>query len=373
MNLTGQWIGRYHEPVPGKLIADVDYMGGSYIVYAALNPDDRAIPAISATFILPPQPNHFIVDKVQLFLINPNTSDVDFDGVVKQNFPKLSFPASATIQGWWSDTSFHMEWTTDLGVKGSTTLPRTRSGEPSEYDATRTGWDQFKALVGEYESRKYIFRGQSKQWRLRTTFHRKGRANTIRFRGEDIPALQRHLSGLTKHFFDLSVPDQYGAFLNLVQHHGYPTPLLDWTYYPYVAAFFAYREVTKDRIEKATEFDCVRIAIFDQRSWKQAYRQHIQLTASREHFSLLDPLGMDNPRMIPQQAIVSVTNVDDIETYVRDCEIASNKSFLKMIDLPVTSRDNVMRELGLMGVTAGSLFPGIDGACEELRERNFTA
>jgi hypothetical protein len=30
-----------------------------------------------------------------------------------------------------------------------------------------------------------------------------------------------------------------------------------------------------------------------------------------------------------------------------------------------------MRELGYMGITAGSLFPGIDGACEELRERNF--
>jgi hypothetical protein len=30
-----------------------------------------------------------------------------------------------------------------------------------------------------------------------------------------------------------------------------------------------------------------------------------------------------------------------------------------------------MRELALMGITAGSLFPGLDGACEELRERLF--
>ncbi len=30
-----------------------------------------------------------------------------------------------------------------------------------------------------------------------------------------------------------------------------------------------------------------------------------------------------------------------------------------------------MDELALMGVMAGSLFPGLDGACESLRELNF--
>jgi hypothetical protein len=31
----------------------------------------------------------------------------------------------------------------------------------------------------------------------------------------------------------------------------------------------------------------------------------------------------------------------------------------------------MMRELSTMGVTAGSLFPGPDGACDELKERFF--
>lgn len=30
-----------------------------------------------------------------------------------------------------------------------------------------------------------------------------------------------------------------------------------------------------------------------------------------------------------------------------------------------------MRELAIMGVTAGSLFPGLDGACRSLAERWF--
>jgi hypothetical protein len=40
-------------------------------------------------------------------------------------------------------------------------------------------------------------------------------------------------------------------------------------------------------------------------------------------------------------------------------------------DLPASERATVMAELELMGINAGSLFPGLDGACEQLKERFF--
>jgi len=40
--------------------------------------------------------------------------------------------------------------------------------------------------------------------------------------------------------------------------------------------------------------------------------------------------------------------------------------------LPASERRHVMQELALMGITAGSLFPGLDGACESLKEQNFS-
>jgi hypothetical protein len=66
----------------------------------------------------------------------------------------------------------------------------------------------------------------------------------------------------------------------------------------------------------------------------------------------------------------SVTNIDDIETYIRSLE-RPDVRYLRIIDLPVKERPRVMRDLSVMGITAGSLFPGIDGTCEALKEQNF--
>ena len=48
------------------------------------------------------------------------------------------------------------------------------------------------------------------------------------------------------------------------------------------------------------------------------------------------------------------------------------KKYLQIIDLPLKERPRVMKDLSSMGITAGSLFPGLDGTCEELKERFFS-
>jgi hypothetical protein len=193
----------------------------------------------------------------------------------------------------------------------------------------------------------------------------------VRLITEDIPALWRHLSARAKHVFNLLQPDENGAFYTLVQHHGYPTPLLDWTYSPYVAAFFAYRRITNKQAAEAAPDAKVRIHVFDHVQWRTDWPQPLQLLSSWPYVSIGEFLAIENERVIPQQAVSTVTNVDDIEAYIRSKELAQNKTYLTAIDLPVEERREVMHELSSMGITAGSLFPGLDGACEELRERNF--
>jgi hypothetical protein len=89
------------------------------------------------------------------------------------------------------------------------------------------------------------------------------------------------------------------------------------------------------------------------------------------HVTILEPLATNNPRALPQQSLSSVTNVDDLEQHIRKVEEITATSFLTAIDLPASDRRTVMQDLALMGITAGSLFPGIDGACLQLKERFF--
>jgi len=90
----------------------------------------------------------------------------------------------------------------------------------------------------------------------------------------------------------------------------------------------------------------------------------------KPHFSIMEFIPISNERLMPQQSISSLTNVDDIETYIRSMESAE-RQFLRIGNLPLKERPSTMKELSVMGITAGSLFPGFDGACEELKERFF--
>ena len=200
-----------------------------------------------------------------------------------------------------------------------------------------------------------MFRGQNKPWRLRTAFHRNGRADLGRFLSEDIQVLHKHLSARTKHVFNPDAPNENGAFFNLVQHHGYPTPLLDWTYSPYVAAFFAYRGISNREAANAAIGSKVRIHVFDQFQWKTDWNQIFMLLFAGPHLSIGEFMAIENERMIPQQAASTLTNLDDIETYIREKE-TPGKKYLSAVDLPVGERKTVVQELSYMGITASSLF-----------------
>lgn len=367
--MNGQWCGEYSGTNEGYAIVDIDDMGDHYEGVARLDDNDGNLPATFA-FISTQDKAATATPEVFLAPIDRQTGLARPWDEIKDSYPGVVFSSKVTAKVEYTEQSLVVEWETDIGSKGRAVLPRSQSDLPSTYPATEMDWGEFKSYVADLEHRRYIFRGQRKAWRLRTNFHRTGRANLSRFINEDIPTLYRHLSARTRHIFDLNNPDQNGAFYNLVQHHGYPTPLLDWTYSPFVAAYFAYHGTTNTEAAEC-HGEKVRIFVFDQKQWRRDVNQVLNITTLGLHFSVAEFISIENERMIPQQALSTVTNVDDIESYIQDWEKRAGKKYLKIIDLPVAARPDIAKELSIMGITPGALFPGLDGACQELKERFF--
>ena len=289
------------------------------------------------------------------------------DRELETQYPGFRHAKELVLTGQFESNKLVFSSKSDLGNTIRAEILRQPMPEESDVNSEVLDWKNFKLRFHKYAGRKLFFRGQEKGWRLRTAFHRSGRTDLRRFRVEDVATLHRVLSARTKHYFDFQNADEVGAFWGLIQHHGYPTPILDWTYSPYVAAFFAFQEIDKHSPGDGN----ARIYVFDGDLWKSKFLQLHFMDASQLHFSIWPFPAIENERVVPQQAVSTGTNVDNLEWYIRQRETETRKSFLWAYDIPRSERNTVISELKYMGITAGTLFPGLDGACEELKEINF--
>jgi FRG domain-containing protein len=367
--MNGQWIGPYSGTSEGAVVADLDVAVEGYSGVVSAYNQNHALPTTLA-FVKIPNQNRFSL-QVPLQIVERGTSTLLTKETCATKFPGIEFPTRADTEWQVSPNEILLNWKTDIGTSGTGKVVKSEAGSPSNLVPLPEvkSWDEFKRFVLTLEPWRFAFRGHGNStWRLRTSFHRSGRADLMKFMSQDVNALHRHLSGLTSHHFNLADPLDYAAFLNLVQHHGYPTPILDWTQSPFVAAYFAFNDLPKvqqDASQKA------RILVLNIKEWNVSYERAPVVMPGFLHMTILEPLSTNNPRLVPQQSVSTVTNMDDIETYIRGVEDRHRKSYLSAIDIPATERRKVMHELALMGITAGTLFPGLEGACRQLKERFF--
>lgn len=306
---------------------------------------------------------YWFVDSATSQLVSPEEY---FKQAGAKQLPPASTKFECEIQG----NSLQGVWLNDVGERGNFRVSNTTSEAPRSPDHTFS-WDGFKKFVSDrcLAGSNLYFRGQrSNRFKLRSSFHRCGRNDLHSYLNGDIPTLVHAVNANSPHVYQQRDAEDFGALLSLAQHHGYPTPLLDWTLSPYVAAFFAFDGCVAANDK---EVEAVRIFAFNSLDW---------LPKLNDRSSLLDPLpnitfhqfaAHNNPRCVPQQAIASFTSVDDMEGFIRWREANAQKRPLTVIDIPVTEQRRALRELHLMGINSATLFPGLDGICRSLRARYF--
>ncbi|WP_321936259.1 FRG domain-containing protein [Paraburkholderia sp. J8-2] len=369
-SLVGQWTGSFQATeIEGTLVIDLEELSGQTVGSVMMFPKTGAPVMVGKIWSIYSAPDRAFA-AISLNPVNPQFQNLVMWEQIPQVFPNMEIAKKAQAVLTWTDSKMEVRWHSDINRQGNAALTRNDPTRASELPTRTMNWADFKTHVTGLLPRKYVFRGQQKPWRLRSHFHRTGRSDLLRYTLDDLPTLHRHLSARTRHIFNRQISDENGAFLHLAQHHGFPTPLIDWTYSPFVAAFFAFRKITISDSKKRNAGN-VRIFLFDQAEWRDSVAP-ISITApALPHFSLMEFMAIENERLIPQQALSALTNVDDVESFIDFVEKLHAKRYLTAIDIPAKERETVMRELALMGITAGALFPGLDGSCEELRERLF--
>ncbi|PQK98903.1 hypothetical protein CG435_15260 [Pantoea ananatis] len=368
--IEGQWIGKFGGAQNGLCTINIEPKNGRFLCHAYMVDENGSMPSSYAYFTIDEEKESYEIEVNNIALIDTNSRVLHPSlnkQFLSQYYPGIDFPTSATIFLEFKDNLLQVRSVSNIDTVVFGALSNKWETKYCLV-AEKVTWGKFKEYVDRVNYREVAFRGQEKPWPLMTSFHRSKRYDVQYYANNDIPMLHRRLTGMTKHYFDLRDHQHFGAFYNLLQHHGYPTPLLDWSYSPYVASYFAFSPIK----EKSGPLDerSVRIYVLEIEKWKNDYMQFYDIFDCRMHLSIAEYLTLDNPRAFPQQALTTLTNICDIESYLFHLGGDSDK-YLKAFDISVDEVDKVMRDLNMMGITFGTLFPGLDGACYDLKKINF--
>jgi len=249
------------------------------------------------------------------------------------------------------------------------------------------------------QSSSLLFRGQSNStWQLETTLERHGQKR-MSYRDfyqlisrigpaieaftsakVNIPTYDRDLMmtfGDLEQFFE---PDRFptGPLLSYIvylRHHGFPSPLLDWSFSPYVAVFFAFKEISYGQPANPPER-----SIFVYCETPEGVKGG---AVGEPTIRSLGPyLREAHPRHFRQQSTYTVCSGFegqwhfDSHQHVFECA-RPGQDFLWKLDIPSTEQVEVLRTLNDYNLNAFSLFGSEETLLETmwlreqvLRERN---
>lgn len=237
----------------------------------------------------------------------------------------------------------------------------------------------------------YVWRGQQcENWALETTLDRLIRqsklssANTSGFVAKHLEAFKYAARG--RRGPNPSPITDENDWWALGQHHGLPTPLLDWSDSPFVAAFFAFSDIGANQTPHRAIFALHRPSVAYTVAFKKEVEDEQSLheyelrrragtlglldldwTGTKPDLVFVRPLSDENNRLVSQRGLFTRCRVDhSIEDWVQQYqnlvdEHDDGDTLLKFL-VPDSERTKCLQLLNRMNINPLSLFPDLSGA-----------
>ena len=264
-------------------------------------------------------------------------------------------------------------------------------------------FDELLALLLRRNTAHLVYRGQAKyEWTLECTLSRALREEARNggpiseslmgsmVRDEDWTRHVAEIESVHLRYFmeqakglrhpDLPARTDRLGWWELMQHHGAPTRLLDWTRSPFVALWFAF----SDRPEDA---DDAALWVFDSRQGSNPVREP-GVAVGRTWGDFLDDRGWQNslvesaiedghlapvvikprvavPRVVAQQSVVTLIPSIDAPAALNDFVL---KGMATRVRLPASWKPRVFDLCQGLGITRASLFRDLDSVGRELTD-----
>ncbi len=246
------------------------------------------------------------------------------------------------------------------------------------------GWKEYKEFVDTL-SDNWAFRGQGNAcWELNNAVER-----------TDFIRLHRHIEsaflaefqrGARNYLSSDDTPHHIIEWLALMQHHGAPTRLLDFSRSPYIAAFFAFElchlsggsHIAVWAMNMAflkSKSVAILAQLFDETFADNKNGINEQLFEKIFHQNNcsivfpVEPFRMNRRYSLQQSIFVSTGN--SYEPFMKQLEFLGEDLVRAVIriEVPAGEQKAVLRDLQRMNLNRASLFPDLDGYAASLKLR----
>ncbi|WP_232615155.1 FRG domain-containing protein [Photobacterium carnosum] len=249
----------------------------------------------------------------------------------------------------------------------------------------------------------WVFRGQSNSdWALKTTLERGAEIHSTNFR--DTPVVEANIiekfQRRANHYSD-NTPEKEDIleWLSLIQHHGGPTRLLDFSYSYYISLFFSIDQAFQESAVYCLNKKLVSEKGLETEVWRGlpegktfGTREYCNYALKEQTLSplvmLVEPFNI-HERLSRQQGLFvvpfegrqsfeynlsltvnrfqkSLPKSRTLTEFASILDVLANECALLKVKIPKSLHNEIRSELKLMNITSETLFPGIDGFSKSL-------